>query len=148
MSLDPVTASIDAVREIGGALIQHFFPDPAAAAAAQQKLAELEKAGELETLAQANDIVKGQLAINQVEAGSPNWFVAGWRPFVGWVSGCGFAYAAIFEPLARFVAQVMFRYAGAFPAIDTSMMLTVLIGMLGLAGARTLEKLKGAEGNR
>ena len=34
------------------------------------------------------------------------------------------------------------------PALELSEMLPVLFGMLGLGGLRTVEKVKGAEGNR
>lgn len=141
MSLDPVTAGIDAVREIGGSLIKHFFPDPAQQAAAEEKMAELEKSGELEVIA-------GQLRINEAEAKSTNWFVAGWRPFVGWVCGFGLLYAAMIEPIARFIVAVILKYAGVFPEIDTTITMQVLFGLLGLGGMRMWEKIKGAEGNR
>lgn len=141
MSLDPVTAGIDAVREIGGSLIKHFFHDPAQQAAAEEKMAELEKSGELEVIA-------GQLRINEAEAKSTNWFVAGWRPFVGWVCGFGLLYAAMIEPIARFIVAVILKYAGVFPEIDTTITMQVLFGLLGLGGMRMWEKIKGAEGNR
>lgn len=89
-----------------------------------------------------------QIGVNQVEAASTNWFIAGWRPFCGWVGGIGLAYVAIIEPIARFVAQVIFAYTGGFPAIDTTVSMQVLCGMLGLGALRTWEKGKGAEGNR
>ena len=89
-----------------------------------------------------------QLAVNQEEAKSTNWFVAGARPFIMWTCGVSLAYAAIIEPFARFVAKVHFGYDGAFPVIDTNLTLQVLMGLLGLGGMRTFEKVKGAEGNR
>jgi len=88
-----------------------------------------------------------QIEVNKQEAASVNLFVAGWRPAVGWICGAGLAYAAILEPLARFVAQVAFGYSGAFPAIDTSLTMQILAGMLGLGAMRTYEKSKGAAGN-
>lgn len=141
MALDPVTAGIDLVSNIGGALVKHFFPDPAQQAAADQKLEELRTNGTLAAIA-------GQLEINKTEAASTNWFVAGWRPFVGWTCGAALAYVAIIEPLARFAATTLFHYTGAFPLIDTSLTMQVLLGMLGLAAARSVEKIKGAEGSR
>ena len=136
MALDPVTAGLEVVNTVGGALIKHFFPDPAQAAAAEQKMAELEKSGELAKIA-------GQLEINKQEAASSNWFVAGWRPYVGWVCGTGLLYVAIVELIIRFVAQVMFGYKGPFPLIDTSLTMQVLLGMLGLGYLRTSEKKAG-----
>lgn len=124
-----------AILEVGNALIKHFFPDPAQQAAAEQKMAELVVSGELQKIA-------GQLAINQEEAKSDSMFVAGWRPFVGWVCGAALAYVAILEPVVRFVALAA-GYAGKFPVIDTNITMQVLFGMLGLGGMRTYEKTKG-----
>jgi hypothetical protein len=93
------------------------------------------------------NLAAAQAGTNTEEAKSTNWFVAGWRPFAGWVSGIGLAYAVFFEPIMRFVAKLA-GYTGAFPIIDTSITLQVLLGMLGLGAMRTFEKTKGSEGNR
>jgi hypothetical protein len=60
---------------------------------------------------------------------------------------CGFslAYAAVFDPFIRFVAQVIFAYNGIFPIINTEITLQVLVGILGLGGYRTYEKVKGTK---
>lgn len=89
-----------------------------------------------------------QIGVNEAEAHSTNWFVAGWRPAVGWIGALALAYAAIGEPLARFVAQVGVGYSGAFPAIDTGITMQVLFGLLGLGVYRTIEKVRSAEGRR
>lgn len=143
-SFDPVSA----VFEVGGKLIDRLWPDPALRDAAKLKLVELQQTGELAKLAANTDLAKGQLGINLEEAKSTNWFVAGWRPAVGWCCGIGFAYAAVIEPIARFASTVIFGYAGDFPAIDTSLTIQVLFGILGLGAMRTYEKKQGAEGNR
>lgn len=88
-------------------------------------------------------LIQGQLEINRIEAASESVFVAGWRPFCGWVGGIGLAYAAIIEPLLRFGAQVVFGYLGSFPTIDTMLTLQILMGMLGLAGMRSFDKQAG-----
>jgi len=138
---DPLTAGIDLVKEIGGSLIKHFFPDPAQQAAAEEKMAELETSGALAAIA-------GQLAINQEEAKSTNWFIAGWRPAVGWTCAFGLLYATILEPAARFVAVTMFHYAGQFPDLGTGVLVATLSGMLGIGAMRTVEKVTNSEGNR
>ena len=99
-------------------------------------------------LANGISIDLAQINVNKEEAKSLNVFVAGWRPFVGWVCGLGLAYVAIIEPLSRFIAQVGFGYTGGFPLIDTTLTMQVLIGMLGMGALRSTEKIKGAEGNR
>ena len=134
--------------DLGKGLIDRLFPDPAAKAAAQRELLKMQQAGELAQLAAETDLAKLQVQVNLEEAKSANWFVAGWRPFIGWTCGCGLAYVSIIEPLARFAAQVWFHYTGSFPVIDTTITMQVLLGMLGLAAARTVEKVRNAEGHR
>ena len=89
-----------------------------------------------------------QIETNKVEAANTSWFVAGWRPAVGWICAAALGYAAIIEPMARFTAAVGFKYVGAFPVIDTVLTLQILLGMLGLGSMRSLEKVKSVEGNR
>jgi hypothetical protein len=131
MALDPVTAILD----IGNTLIQRIFPDPAQAADAKLKLLEMQQNGELAAMTAQTDI-------NKVEAASTSLFVSGWRPFVGWVGGFGLAYAAIVEPLLRLIATFM-GYTGTFPAIDTTITMQVLFGLLGLGAMRSIDKFNG-----
>ena len=84
-----------------------------------------------------------QISVNVEEAKSQNLFVAGWRPAVGWIGAAGLAYAAILEPLLRFVSQVGFAYTGLFPVIDTMLTLQVLLGILGLGAMRSWDKKTG-----
>ena len=129
-------------------LIERFFPDPEKKAAAQLELLKMQQNGDLAQLAAETDLAKLQVQVNLEEAKSANWFVAGWRPFIGWICGCGLAYVSIIEPVARFASQVWFHYTGSFPVIDTTITMQVLLGMLGLAAARTVEKVRNAEGHR
>jgi hypothetical protein len=134
--------------DIGKSLIDRFFPDPASKAAAQLELLKMQESGDLQRLAMETDLSKLQIQTNVEEAKSTNWWVAGWRPFVGWVCGAGLAYVAVIEPVARFIAQVWFHYTGAFPAIDTSLTMQVLLGMIGLGAMRTVEKSNNSESKR
>ena len=90
---------------------------------------------------QQNDMA--QIDVNKMEAQSASLFVSGWRPFVGWVCGFALFYVAILDPIARFVAEVIYSYTGKFPEIDTTITMQVLFGLLGLGGMRTYEKSKG-----
>jgi len=129
-------------------LISRFFPDPEKQAEAQRALLQMQQNGDLALLASETDLAKLQIQTNVEEAKSTNWFVAGWRPGIGWVCGAGLAYAALIEPFARFIAKVGFGYVGDFPVIDTNLTMQILMGMLGLGAMRSIEKIKGAEGNR
>ena len=84
-----------------------------------------------------------QTKINEIEAGSSDSFTRRWRPAVGWVGVIALGYASILEPVGRFIAQVMFGYAGAFPVIDTDLTLQVLLGLLGLGAMRSFDKRIG-----
>jgi len=85
-------------------------------------------------------VILAQIATNTAEATNTNWFVSGWRPYVGWVCGSALAYSAIIEPFVRFIASVVFGYMGVFPVIDTTITSQVLMGMLGFGALRTVEK--------
>jgi hypothetical protein len=130
--MDPVTLLLG----VGNKLIDHFFPDANQAAEAKLKLLEMQQNGDLQAIA-------GQMDINKIEAQNPNIFVSGWRPFIGWVCGVSLTYAALIEPLSRFIAKVIFNYVGEFPIIDTTLTLQILLGLLGLAGMRSWEKKEG-----
>jgi hypothetical protein len=129
-------------------LIERFFPDPEKKAAAQLELLKMQQNGDLAQLAAETDLAKLQIQVNLEEAKSTNWFVAGWRPGIGWVCGAALAYAALIEPLARFAAKVWFGYSGEFPVISTDLTLQILMGLLGLGAMRSIEKIKGGEASR
>ena len=86
----------------------------------------------------------GQSEVNKVEAASPQLFVAGWRPFIGWVCGAGFAWAFVIGPIVAMIVRV-WNAAYALPVLDTGSLTALTLGMLGLAGARTYEKIQGIE---
>lgn len=116
-----------------------------------QQLVELKKLDyefQTEMGRQGLVIQQGQMEINKEEAKSTNWFIAGWRPAAGWICVAGLGYAAILEPILRFVATVLFSYTGEFPVLDTVTLIELLFGMLGLGAMRTREKEKNSEGNR
>ena len=93
-------------------------------------------------LAAAVSVVQGQLEINRVEAASPSVFVAGWRPFIGWVCGVSCAWNWLGLSVAKFVLAVAGHPVQLSPA-DLSEMWPLLAGMLGIGGLRTFEKIKG-----
>lgn len=83
-----------------------------------------------------NELIAIQTKINEIEAKHRTVFVAGWRPFIGWVCGIAFAFHYIVMPL-------LLAYTDIKPIeFDTNSLFTVLMGMLGLGGLRTYEKLK------
>ena len=130
-SLNPVNA----LFKIGSQVIDRVWPDPEKAAAAKLELFKMQQSGEL-------SIIAGQLEINKVEAANPSVFVSGWRPFIGWVCGSGFAIQFVVGPMAEWGAAV-YGHPVKFPQMDVATMMPLLIGMLGLSGYRTAEKING-----
>ncbi len=129
--------------DFAGKVVDKLFPNAVDAANAKIELFKLQQSGELAKLAAETDLAKGQLEINKVEAASESLFIAGGRPFVIWIGGFSLAYAAILEPLLRFTAAVGFGYTGTFPAIDTTITLQILGGLLGFGYLRSQDKKNG-----
>ena len=80
-----------------------------------------------------------QIEVNKEEAKHRTVFVAGWRPFTGWVCATALAYHFILEPVIVFVVA-LYNIQLTLPQFDMASLLTVLMGMLGLGGLRTYEK--------
>jgi hypothetical protein len=97
---------------------------------------------EKQQLAAAVMVVQGQLDINKTEAANPSVFVSGWRPFIGWVCGAACAWNWIGLKVLLFGAAALGYDLQVKPA-DLSEMWPVLLGMLGLGGLRTAEKING-----
>ena len=83
-----------------------------------------------------------QIEVNKVEAQHRTVFVAGWRPFTGWICASALAYHFIIEPILIFALPLQ-NIQLTLPTFDMGSLLTVLMGMLGLGGLRTYEKAKG-----
>lgn len=115
-----------------GTIIDKIFPDADSASKAKLELLKMEQEGAFK-----------QLDVNKEEAANSSVFVAGWRPFIGWVCGAVFAYTYLLQPLIVFLIVYTGHPLIELPKLDNSEVMTVLLGMLGLGGLRTYEKVKG-----
>lgn len=131
MAFDPLSALLD----VGGKLIDKLLPDPKQKAEAIQKLEELRQSGDLAVIAQ-------QMNVNAIEAANPKLFVSGWRPFIGWVCGAALAFQLVLGPMIVW-GSVLVKHPVLPPIMQTELLTTLLVGMLGLGGMRTVEKLNG-----
>ena len=102
-------------------------------------------AHEIATLAQkqAHQAQLAQVEVNKQEAQHRSIFVAGWRPFVGWVCGIALAYHFILAPIILFSVSITGIQIPELPSFNMETLTTVLLGMLGLGGLRSFEKYKG-----
>jgi hypothetical protein len=140
MAIDPLTAVFD----IGGKLIDRLWPDPNQRDAAKLELLKMQQTGELAELTAETELAKAQTEINKIEAASGDKFSSRWRPFIGWTCGVAFAYHFVLQPLLAFVLAAN-GIIVALPAFDMDALNTVLMGMLGLGGMRTFERVKGVK---
>lgn len=125
-------------------LLDKLFPDPAKAAEAKLRLIELQQAGELKILDADLQIALAQAKINEEEAKSPDNFRGGWRPASGWICAFGLGYQFLLQPLLPWVLLVVLdKQVPPLPAIDNETLMALLMGMLGLGGFRTFERVKG-----
>ena len=83
----------------------------------------------------AQELAQGQLEVNKVEAAHKSLFVAGWRPTIGWVCALGLFYNVILANIIGIWVDV--------PEIDTTLLVPVMMGMLGLGAMRSYEKVQG-----
>lgn len=121
-----------ALIPILGPLLDRLIPDPAERERAISEMA-----------AQANAAALAQAKVNEVEASSASLFVAGWRPWIGWVCGMGLAWSFIGAPVATW-AVAIWHPGTPLPNIPAEHLLELVFAMLGLGGLRTVEKIKGA----
>lgn len=117
-------------------IIDKIVPDTAAAEKAKLELAVLRETGELQLmLAQANT--------NLEEAKHASIFVAGWRPFIGWIGGFGLCWAFVVQPMITYLFVMAGVEVPPMPEMHIQELLSLVMALLGVAGMRTYEKFKG-----
>lgn len=129
--MDPLSA----VAGLAETLISRIWPDPAARASAEAQLIKAQMDAALAGVQQ-------QIDINKIEAANSNVYVAGWRPGIGWACGAAFALHFVVLPVLGWLA-VLFGHDPIVIPFDMDTLMTVLMGMLGLGGLRTFEKVRG-----
>lgn len=150
--LSPVTLDVDkTVDAVGNALDKLFTSDD-----------ERNKAkAAMEQLRQQPATL--QIELNKVEAANPRMFISGWRPWLGWVCGMGVGYdlflrpilqdfltiigatgcAAVIDPAAPGGHGLQCGVPIILTPLDTSVLMSLITALLGLASIRGFEKYNG-----
>lgn len=131
MSLLAVPAIIEIVSDI----IDRVVPDKNAREKAKEEAA-------LKIADLAAEQGRQQSEVNKQEAGHASVFVAGWRPFIGWVCGVALSYHFVVQPLLAFL-MALTGNSFLLPVFDMDALMTILLGMLGLGFQRSWEKVSG-----
>jgi len=84
-----------------------------------------------------------QAEMTKVEAQHRSTFVAGWRPFLGWICGVGLAFSFVGNPIIQWVTCIIGDKCISGPVMPLEHIMTLVTALLGLGGLRTIEKLNG-----
>lgn len=133
---------LDDMIAAGLKILDKVIPDPEAKARAQAEWLKMEQAERLAVLGADQAAIQGQLAVNAAEAANGSTFVSGWRPFIGWICGAALAYKFLAAPIGLWICT-MFGHPDWLPPVLDAQIWELVIGMLGLGGLRTYEKMKG-----
>ena len=81
-----------------------------------------------------------QIALQQIEVlkqdAQGNWFQSSWRPLAG--------YTCVLGLMVNFlIAPICAGFGVEIPQADSGVMMPLLLGMLGLSGGRSYERIKG-----
>lgn len=136
MALDPISAGIDLAHTV----VNKIWPDKT-----EQEKAVI--AAQIQQATQEYNLANGQIEVNKIEAASNNVFIAGWRPFIGWVCGAGLAYQLLFMPILNGFINAFWKLQ-PFQALDTATLSAMVTALLGFGAYRTYEKRTGAEAKR
>lgn len=156
--MEPITA----IFEAGKMAIERIWPDPNERAEQQRKLEALHQKGDLAEMqlkvGSLMEQMKSQTKINEIDAKSGNFFQYGWRPMVGWVCSISLALTYITKALVGAYIwtlqqlTILNRWDGktelvttGFPDLGTNDLIGLLLGLLGIAGMRSFDKLKGID---
>lgn len=136
-----VPAIIGAALPFISNALDKFFTDKDERAKAEEEVQQ----ALVEALSKTNE---GQLLVNKTEAQHRSVWVAGWRPFIGWVCGIGLAYKYLLQPLLQTLVDMVSVMAGIEPFTVSvpqgwDELFTLLMGLLGLGTLRTYEKKLG-----
>ena len=108
----------------------------------QDKDKKAELAHKLATMADehAQQLALAQIKLNTEEA-KGNWFQSSWRPLIGWIAGFSLAINYLISPICS-------GFGVNIPQADMSVMMPLLLGMLGIGGLRSLDKIKKVDSKK
>lgn len=88
----------------------------------------------------AQEQIMAQLEILKADA-QGNWFQASWRPLIGWICGISLGINYMIAPIAM-------GFGFEIPQADMSVMMPLLLGMLGIGGMRSFDKLNKTDSKK
>lgn len=120
------------LKDIRAAITGKEILDPTKLAEIEAKLIEIE-----------SQAMNSQVELNKIEAASPSLFKSGWRPAAGWLAVLGLGWSTFLVPVWMWVSKLC--VLAAPPVLNTEVLISLLIAMLGLGGMRTFEKTRNGK---
>mgnify|MGYP003119335167 CR=1 FL=1 len=109
-------------------LLDKFIPDADEKAKLAHSIATMSER-------HAQEIALQQIEVLKLDA-KGNWFQSSWRPLAGYTTVLGLMVNFLISPIAA-------GFGVDIPQADAGVMMPLLLGMLGLGGARSWERVKG-----
>jgi hypothetical protein len=134
--------SLSLLLPVLGEVLDRVLPDPKQAEQVKLEMLKMAQEAELKGLQASVELAKGQIEVNKVEAGTDG-FRGGWRPFCGWVCGAGLCYQFLVQPILPWLVGLQGATVPPLPPIDSEALYGLLMGLLGLGGLRTVERVRG-----
>ena len=136
--MNPLMLSV--IADAARGVLDRVLPDPVKRAEAEAELARLAMQGTFEQ--QAEQALKlAQLDVTKAEA-QAGGFRGGWRPAAGWVCVAGLGLEFVAFPLLSWGAAALGSPVPTPPTLSP-VLFELLACLLGLAGFRSFDKLKG-----
>lgn len=134
--------SVIALLPLLGEVLDRVLPDPAQADQVKLQMLKMAQESDIKALEASTELAKGQIEVNKVEAATDS-FRGGWRPATGWICAMGLFYQFLLQPILPWLVALGGTVVPPLPPIDSEALYGLLMGLLGLGGLRTLERVKG-----
>lgn len=125
-------------------IVDKVIPDPQAAAAAKMEAIKLQASADGAALEASTRLSLAQLDVAKADASGQTSMQRNARPFILWVCGVALAFDTLAKPLILYGAALAGHPVPPIPSLSSDQLYSVLFGVLGLGGLRTVEKIKGA----
>lgn len=141
--------AISKIAEVVAPLISEFVTDKDKQNELKHRIESMLITNEHVRALREIDLVEGQLKINLQEAKSGKTFVSGWRPYLGWGLGTALIYNFLLRPIVQSVINIVDAFittdlsAVVLVELDVEQLWPLLLGLLGIGGYRSFEKIKG-----
>lgn len=142
-----VDLGIGSLLDVGKTIAERIWPDPIERAKEVRKLEELHQKGNLEELRFHVELMLGQMRVNEQQAKHKSIFVAGARPAAIWAGVFSLMWSGFVHPILTWVWAFSEISGDPPPLIESMVLGNIVAALLGVAGMRSYDGLKGNKTN-